>query len=781
VSYGYFDDAAREYVITNPVTPHPWINYLGNRRLSAFISQNAGGLLWYLEPKTRRITRYHYIPAPADRPGFYVYIKDRNTGQLWNPHFAPTCTQLDSFECRHSPGITRFAAEKNGARVEVTYAIASDDVMLFNVSVKNISDRPMDLQVASYVEFGILEFMREIIGWCYLKHHIRFRYHPPSRSIRYDYNVFEAPYKPRIAFGCTAEPAGYDCSRDAFLGPNGSLGRPAALEPNASLSNSELPLGGHGCGAIAVDIKLKPGRATHLAYVFAVADSWQAVDALLARYSDVSAAREAVAAVRAAWSRRLSTFHAETGDACVDRFVNTWNPYNAVITLEHARIISTDHMGVDGLRYRDTTQDAHAVANIDPAFSAERMRQVFRRQTRDGGGCFSFFLHSPEPPQDQPHRSDNTLWQIYTIENLIAETGNFAFLDEAIPFRDGGEATVYQHILLGLRHIYDRRGPRGLPTLYHADWNDGLALFGDEAAESVMTGMQLVYSCRRFAQLAARLGREGDAAWCEAVASELTTILNSDAVWDGRWYRRVLLSNGKFLGGAACREGSIFLNPQSWSVISGVGTHGRGAAAMQAAFERLNTQCGIRILDPPYTGIPEPEDPPLGSSPGTGENGAIFCHANTWAIIAECLLGNAERAFAYYRQLLPEKVADTVGIDHYQREPYVCVSTIVGPAAKLFGRGGISWLSGTASWMYIAATHYLLGVRPTYDGLAVQPCLPSSMKTVRVRRRFRGCLYSIEIDNANRGTIELEVNGRPIEGNIVAPQPASECNIRCWS
>ena len=779
MAYGHFDDEAREYVITDPITPRPWINYLGNRRLSAFISHNAGGLLWHLEPQSRRITRYHYIPAPGDRPGFYVYVRDLSTGEVWNPHFAPACVPLDSFECRHGPGVTRFIAQKNGTRAELTYAIAPDDMLIIKVSLWNTGRLPANLQAVSYVEFGLLEFMREIVGWCYLKHHVGFRFDPAIRAIRYDYHAFEAPFTPRIVFGCTADPAGWECSRDAFIGPVGSLERPQALQPGAGLTNSDLPLGGHGCGTIAVNVALQSGESREFAYLLAIADTWPAADALLAEYSQPAAVDSAIAAVRSTWRQRLDVLRAETGDACVDRFVNTWNPLNALVALEHARIISTDHMGLDGLRYRDTTQDALAAATTDPAFATDRMRLIFAQQTRDGGGCFSFYPHNPLPTSDRPHRSDNTVWQIYTIHNLLAETGDFSLLDEIIPFRDGGEATVYDHVLLGLKHVYDRRGPHGLPTLFDADWNDGLALFNDPAAESVLTGMQLVHSCRLFSQLAARLGRNADARWCHAADDELAAMLNSDAVWDGRWYRRLLLSNGKHLGGSACRQGSIYVNPQSWAVISGVADGDRARTAMQSALERLDTHLGLRLLDPPFTGIPEPEDPPLGSSPGTAENGAIFCHANTWAIIAECLLGNGDRAFKYYRQMLPEVAARTAGQSHYEREPFVYVSTIVGPASKEFGKGGISWLTGTASWMYVAATQYILGIRPTYDGLAVRPCLPSHLGRVMVRRRFRGCVYDIEIENEGRRDAVLSVNGRELDGCVLPPQPGGQCRVRC--
>lgn len=781
MSYGHFDDETGAYVITDPLPPRPWINYLGNRRLTAFISQNAGGLMWYLDPLSRRITRYHYLPAPQDRPGFYVYVRNRKTGTVWNPHFAPTCTSLDRFECRHRPGQTCFAGEKEGIHVAVDYAIPpGDDVMLWKVTVSNRSDEPADLQIVSYLEFGLLEFQRETIGWCYLKNQLGLTYDPKVNAVRYDYHVFEAPFTPRMVFGCTAEVSGFDCSREAFVGRAGSLERPQTLRPDRELTGSELPLGGHGCGTIGVDLHLEGGESRDFAYLFALGSSWDETDARLEKYADLPAVERALQDVNGFWTERLAALQAETGDALIDHYLNVWNPCNSMIALELARRISTDHMGTDGLRYRDTTQDALAVANLDPAFARERMRQVFAQQTREGGGCFAFFPHGSSPTSDEPRRSDNTVWQVYTVKNLIAETGELSFLDEEVPFRDGGAASVYEHILLGLRYIHERRGPNGLPTLYHADWNDGLALFQDEDAESVMLGMQLVHSCNEFKELAERLGRDEDASWCECVVRELSAILNSDLVWDGQWYRRLLLSNGKVIGGHACRQGQIYLNPQSWSVISGVGClDGRGAAAMQSAGEHLDSDYGLRILHPPFTGIPEPEDPPLGSNPGIGENGGIFCHANTWAIIAETMLGNAERAFKYYRQLLPEVVASKVGADHYGREPYVYVSSIVGPVSDRFGEGGISWLTGTASWMHIAATHHLLGIRPTIDGLVVSPCLPQSLPRVRVRRRFRGCTYDIEIENEGRGVPELEVAGRPVESGTVPVQQKAECQVRC--
>jgi cellobiose phosphorylase len=747
-SRGHFSQNA--YCVTEPMTPRPWINYLGNRRLRAFVSQNAGGLLWYREPYSKRITRYHYTAAPGDRPGFYLYVRDRKTGEVWNPHFAPTCTTLDAFLCRHRPGVTEFVGRKNGLEVSLALGVPpSDDVLLWNIQARNVGNATVNVELVSYMEFGLLEVMREAIGWCYLKNQFGLHFDPEIGAIRYDYHVFEAPFSPAMLVGCSEPLSGWECSREAFIGRTGGYDSPEALRQGHSLGNSDLPLGGHACAVHGVDVALEPGATKQFGLAFVIAENWPAAESLLARYRESAAIAAGFAEIDEFWAGRLTGTAVVTGDETVDAMINTWIPYNSIVALDLARTISTDHMGIDGLRYRDTMQDALAVANLDPDFARQRIGQVFATQTAEGGGCFSFFPDDDRPVCDVPRRCDNTVWPVYTVTNYLAETGNMDFLNHMMPYRDGSTGTVYEHIIRGLRYVYERRGPNGLPTLYHADWNDGLALFQDEAAESVMLGMQLVYACRLFRELATRQGENGDAAWCEEVIRELSAILNSDRVWDGRWYRRLILSNGKCLGSAANRQGRIYLNPQSWAVISGVGDfEGRGRIAMDAAAELLDSAAGLQILAPPFTGIPEPEDPPLGSNPGIGENGGIFCHANTWAVIAECLLGRGDRAWKYFHQMLPPVVSARFGVEHYQREPYVFVSSIVGPISDRFGEGGISWLTGTANWMHVAALQYILGVRPTLDGLVVEPCLPAAIPEASVTRRYRGKVYEISLRRA---------------------------------
>ena len=782
MTYGHFDDAAREFVVTDPLTPRPWTNYLGNRRLQAFISQCAGGLMWYLEPESRRLTRYHYVAAPEDRPGFYVYVKDRRTGVVWNPHFAPTGTRLDSYECRHSPGVARFVGEKDGVRIAVDALIPlDDDALLLKVAATNLSDAQADLGFASYLEFGILERVREW-WWGYLKYQFSLRFDADAGCIRHDYRVYEALYAPRMVVGCTEPVSGFECSRDAFLGRAGSLERPEALVTDRGLSNSELPLGGHACGVLGVDLKLGPGDTRHFAYIFAMGDSWDETDGLLRKYRRIEAVDAAMAGLRAFWNERLETLQAETGDAMVDRFINTWTPYQSLTLLGLPCSISTDHQGVDGLRYRDTTQYALTPATLDPPFAMEKMAEVFATQKGGGMGCCSFRPHKPGPPSDQPRRSDNTVWQVYTVKSLVEETGDLSYLDHTVPFRDGGEGSVYDHVLLGLRWIFDHRGPQGLPLLYYADWNDCLGAYRGDETETVMLGMQLVHSCRKFRELAARLGRDADAAWCDEAAAELERVINSDRVWDGGWYRRLLLADGEYVGGKMNAERRIWINTQTWSAISGVGDRdARCATAMESVHELLDTPAGLMMVGPPpgLAGLSLDERAHAAQA-SVGENGGVFNHTNAWAVIAEAMLGHNERAFEYYRRTLPGAVAERFGQERYEREPYVYASAVIGPTSDLFGRGGISWITGTATWMYVAATQYILGIKPTLDGLSIRPCLPAAMKSVRVRRRFRGCAYHIEIDNASRDAVRLEVDGRETDSTVVPARAGAACTVRCF-
>jgi cellobiose phosphorylase len=530
-----------------------------------------------------------------------------------------------------------------------------------------------------------------------------------------------------------------------------------------------------------VDLVLEPGQSQDFGYAFAVADTWQEAEESIRLFGTAKAIQGGIESISALWEKRLGAFQLQADHASLDRFVNVWNPYNAFTTLEHCRMISTDHMGTDGLRFRDTSQDALAAIPLESGIAEEKLRLVLEQQKPDGDGCFAFYPKTQKPVSDTPHRSDNMVWPVYSYKALIAETGKPEVLESMVPFRDGSKGSIYEHLKTGLDLLWSRRGPHGLPKMLHADWNDGLALFQDPEAESVMLGFQLAAALNDLAELAGVTGRNNDAALFRARFAELAAALNSEDVWDGGWYRRLLLSNGKTVGSRANSQGRIYLDVQPWAVLSGVGEHlGRGKAAMQSVFERLASPFGLAIVEPAYRGFPEPTDPPLGSGPGTNENGGIFCHANTWAIIAECLLGNGERAFEYYSRLIPEAVIQRIGSDLYEREPYVYVSTLWGPESSAPGKAGISWLTGTASWMYVAVTQYILGIRPTLAGLQISPCLPSYLPRVSIQRKYRGSVLDILVENMGRGRREIFLDGRLVDGDtLVGVTPGSLHHVRC--
>ncbi len=780
VIYGNFDDSQRAYVVTNPLTPKPWINYLSNRKLATFISQNAGGFLWCRDTTTGRITRYHYLASPSDRPGYYVYVKDHATGKVWNPHFAPTCTELDDFKCYHMPGTTRFVGVKDGIEVSVQYVIPPDDnALLYRVKVTNRSTKAAKLTLASYLEWGILEFYREL-WWAYLKYHCVFSFDAERRCIKNQYNVYEAAYAPAMLMATTEPVAGFECSRDAFIGKAGSLQTPDALCSKRGFTNSELPLGGHGCGVLGVDVQLAPGASKGMAYMFTMGDNWDQAHALLDKYSKLPAIDAAVEQAKQFWEHRLKTLQTQTGDAMVDRFVNTWNPYQSMVLLSLPASTNTEHMGIDSLRWRDFTQYCLTPGNVDPEFAKFKLGEIWPNQHTSGEGCCYYYPNTNKPPGDEPRRSDNTAWSVYSVKNIVEETGDLSYLEQSYPYREGGSGSVYDHVLRGLKWISDNRGPQGLPLMFYADWNDALGDWRSPQTQSVMLALQFVHSCRQFKQLSDRLGRSADSQWCQNAADEMERILNSPAVWDGKWYARLLLGDGTKVGSHKDRETQIWINPQTWSVISGVGAfEGRGNIAMESVFQRLNSPAGLYKQDPPMgsTGVDSEEARCM--RPGVAENGGVFNHTNTWAIIAECLLGHNDRAFEYYRRIIPAVHIERVGADLYEREPFAYVSSVNGPhAGKLFGQGGINWITGTATWMYNAVSQYILGVKPTLDGLSVKPCLPSHLNKVRIARRFRGCMYDIQVDNAARGAWQLEVNGKAIDGTVIPLQKSDTCSVR---
>ena len=777
--YGHFDEAVREYVITEPLTPRPWINYLSTQRMGALVSQGAGGLAWNVNPVNRRISRYDFMGLPEDRPGFYVYIRESN-GTYWNPSFQPCQTPLDVWECRHGMGYTRFVAKRKGLEAELTFFVPPNgDALLWDLVVRNGRKKPEKLFIANYLEFSLFEYYKEMLGWIVLRNQIRFLFDPKLNAIKYHYFVHEAANTNPVFLAGSGKPVGFDCDRAAFIGRGRDTSNPLAVE-RGRLSRAQLPNGGLGIGSLGYTVTLKPGAERRIVWTLGAAETWDEADAVMARYRELPAVDAARRALNEFWSGFLSSFQTDLNDPPIRNMINTWNPYGTYATFYRDRDISTELPGLSGgVRFRDAMQNCMSVCHLYPEEAKGRIELILRHQNKDGSAPNAFMPDAKIQPIQGELRCDSPVWSPITVYGYVAETGDFAFLDRALPYLGGKTGTVYEHLMAGLRQIARDSGSHGLPLLKGRDWDDHVCLFLEDGAESVMTAQNWCYAARLTREMALHGGKADDARWIEAQIAAYTEALNAHA-WDGAWYRQILYKGNRIpLGSKARRENKIYINTQAWAVISGTAPGERAALCLDKMREYLDTDIGIKFLVPPYTGIPEPEDRLISNGPGLGENGGIFIQANCWASMAEAMLGRGDRAYEYYRKLSPPVVSDHVGPDLYLNEPYMHSSHLVADPDPRRGMANLSWLTGTVNWMYIVATQHILGVRPTLDGLRVEPCVPSAWKGFRVTRRFRGATYNIEVVNQRTGKMQARLNDAPIEGALLPLLPAGATGRVC--
>ena len=776
MAYGYFDEESKEYVITEPLVPRPWINYLSNTRIGAFVSQGAGGMAWFHQPVSRRISRYDFLGLPVDRPGFYVYVRESD-GSYWNPSFQPCQRPLDKWQCRQGMGYTRFLAEHKGICAELTLFVPpEDDVLVWDLTLTNKRKRKEELFVANYLEFSLYEYYKEIIGWIVLRNHIRFCYDQQLNAVKYDYFVWEAEYTNPVFLSTNIKAAGYDCDRDRFIGRGRSTANPVAIEKGL-LSNSELPSGGLGIASLGHKTVLKSGQSRRFVWTLGATETWQQADQLIHKYQNLSSVDVAFAELQTEWRNRLSVFLAELPDTEMQNMVNTWNPYGAYTTFFRDRDISSELTGINaGLKFRDTTQNCMSMCHLRPELAHDRLELLMRYQNADGSASADAFLPgSKVTPQMEEPRCDNPVWLPMTAYAYLAETGDFNFLDQVIPYHDHGTGTVYEHLMQGLRQIARDSGDNGLPLLKGRDWDDHVAVFSEEGAESVMTGQNWCYAARLMTEISELKQRWQDKEWIEGQIARYSAALNGPA-WDGQWYRQILFRGDKIpLGSSRRQENKIYGNTQAWAIIAGIADKQRSILCMDKMREHLATEEGIKFLTPPYTGLPEPEDPLSSSGPGLCENGGIFVQANCWAIMAEAMLGRSQYAYEYYHRLLPPVLSRHVGADVYLNEPYMYSSHIVADPSSRKGMANLSWLTGTVNWMYIVATQHILGIQPTLKGLRIKPCIPNEWSGFQVSRKFRGAMYEIEVQNEQRSDEPLVIqNGTRLEGTLLHVAPKGD-------
>lgn len=789
----HFDDARRRIVLEQPALPAPWINYLSNGTLHAFVSQAGGGCVWWRSPLKSRISRYRQYNLPLDSPGFYVYVREAD-GSVWAPMWRPVEAPLDAWRAEHEPGLTRFVARRGALEAVVELFIAPDaNALVWDVQVRNNGAAHVAADVFAYVELSLLDWKQDTDWACYVKHNLQVTHDAETDALIYLYRHFH--FNPQLAacplvyFAASQLVASFCGDRDVFTGPYRTEKNPVALERN-SCGNAENYCG-DPCFAVQCPVTVAPGATARLHFFLGAEPQ-----AIVGWPRALEAARQSIqrlrapgevdrlrAALQAWWDEHLGVLQAELPDADIARQVNIWNPVQCVHTGRYSRSFSQHAAGVRTMGFRDTCQDMLAIAYRRPSWATEVFRYLVSQQYEDG--------HTPhqvnpiEHAPAEPHiHIDNPLWLVMLAYALIAETGELALLDEQAPWLSAhddlspvGAASVWDHLLRIVDFFEGQKGAHGLPLTHKGDWNDSIGKFSKRGkGESVFAAQQYVYVLRQLAALVRARGDEATAARLDTLRAQQIRAIEACA-WDGAWWRRGFDDDGAPIGSAACTYGKIWLNSQSWAVLADVGTREQQQRAMDAVAERLDTRhCGIKKLHPSFASFPDVQDPYSGYSPGCGENGAIFCHANTWAIIAEALLGRAERAWQYYRQLVPHLALQKVGLERYQAEPYAYVSNIVGPENPKYGWANVTQVTGTAAWMDIAATQYLLGLRPELDGLRLAPVLPAEWVGFTARRTFRGCTLHIRVRRARGGeTPGVWLGSQALERNLVPAAALRGC------
>ncbi len=781
MEYYRFDDEQRGVVFLRHDMPTPWTNYLSNGSLHAFISQAGGGLCWWKSPSIFRLTRYRMYNLPIDSPGFYVYLRGED-GTVWSPTFRPCETELDSWEGRHRPGITSFAARKNGIGAEISYFIGpGDDVLIWDLALTGDASAARTVDVFAYVELSLHEWLREVTYGCYNKHQLKCRYDEEAAAMLYLYHADGLPRHddaPLVYLASDRPPESYDGDRDAFVGAYRYERNPLAVQRGACF-NSRLE-GGEPCAAVHVKVNLEPGRTVRVPFFLGVAPgalvNYDGARATMGRTLRALRASGAVQERRERlehwWDDHLSAFSCSIPDPDSARQIRIWTPVQSVHTGRYSRSISFYASGVRPTGFRDTCQDMLALVYRKPGLARSVLLKQLGYQFADGHAVHGYHTEEPFPPSAGNVHSDDHLWLPMLAHALVCESGDRALLSEEVPYLAGdtrgaeGSATVWEHLLTAMEFTDTHLGRHGLPLTLKSDWNDIIGKFARKGrGESVFAGQQYAYVLRLMKELAGVVGDRGAMERLQGFLDRQLEALAACA-WDGSWWRRGFDDDGAAVGSGEASWGKLFLNPQSWAVLAGCGTPDQRVGGMDQVAAQLDTGMGLQILAPSFKTYPDLTDPFSGYNEGCGENGAIFCHANTWAIIAEALLGRGARAWKYYRQLVPHVALQHVGIERYRAEPYAYVSNILGPDNIRFGFANVSQVTGTAAWMDVAATQYLIGIRAELAGLRIDPCIPPDWKGFEAERRYRGTRLKIRIANpegVEKGVRSIEVDGRSLE------------------
>jgi len=786
--FGRFSDDGREYVITDVRTPSPWINYLENGRYFATISAAGGGISYDRSPLHGRITRYRINDVPPDRPGKYIYVKDRDSGDIWSLTWQPVGRGPSSaYRVAHGFGYSRAEAEVEGIRSSVVFFVpVDDDREIWRAVLTNTSGRRRRLSVVGYVEFALGHALVDLINQCDDQHFNRVFLDKDLGALfaTKTYWVTETRGTQhqenkewdRWAFFTVNRPvAAYETVRERFIGPFRNESDPVGL--GSGLSSEDMDCG-NAVGALQVDLDLGPGESADLVFslgVIAKPEFERTKRDIVGRFHDPTEVEAALERVKREWERFLGHTRAETPDPEADVFLNYWVPYQAKVAFDVGRVASFYYWGIGrGFGYRDTAQDTIAIVISDPGRARERVLLLARQMTPDGRVYHHFY---GDGQGEFTKHCDDPLWFVLAVTEYLKETGDLALLDAVEPFVGGERGTVLEHLLAVVRFAEGSLGRHGLPVFGRGDWNDTLDYIGGaEGGESVWGAMFYVAMLARLLELLEHRGEASRHSGVRELRDRLVGAVEAVA-WDGAWYIRALGEDGRRIGSKESRYGRIFVNTQSWAVIAGLPDRGRLVRAMDSVAERLDTPFGPKICAPAFREI----DPTIGlvtrCVPGKKENAAVFCHPAAWVVQAECLLGRGERAFGYFKKLLPGRIDQAT----FAAEPYVYSQYITSDEHPAAGRASHSWQTGTAAWMFRIGFDHILGVRPSYEGLVVDPVVPADWKAFRVERVFRGTRYLVEVanpDGVESGVREILVDGRPWTGRALPRPGGSICRVR---
>jgi len=778
--YGYFDDAAREYVIDRVDVPVSMTNYLGTQRMGTVISHNAGGYSWLDSPQHHRITRFRPNGVPMDWPGHYVYLRDEESGKYWSVSWQPAGLPLDEarYEARHGLSYSRFLCEYEGIHAEQVLFIpreeeGEDPVEIFDVRVRNLSGRERSLSVFGYVEFSFHEIDMD-------NQNFQMSLYAAGSHYEKDAVLCELHYEKDAwqFFAGNFTPDGYDGVREQFIGPYRTERNPLGVETGRLQGSREL--GGNPCGALQKKMTLQPGEEKRVLFYLGTGRGGAAERAR--NTYDEAGTDRAFEALRRFWNIKLSRLQVKTPHENMNRSLNIWNLYQSEVNVLFSRFSSFIEVGGrTGLGYRDTAQDAMCIPHAEKAMCMRRIRQLLHGQMKAGYGLHLFDPAVLEKPDGDGFKSptvipeadkmsmlhglkdacaDDALWLIPAIVENVRESGDRAFFDEIIPFADEGSGTVWEHMKAALDFSFAQVGAHGVTKGLRADWNDCLNLGGGESA---MVAFLLIWAANHFIDAARALGRTEDAEKYGALKRDMEETCRK-VLWDGQWFLRGFTAGGKPIGSREAAEGKVHMESNTWAVISGAADREQGLSCMDAVDEWLYTPWGLMLNAPSFVTLDDSIGFVTRVYPGVKENGAIFSHPNPWAWVAECMLGRGSRAMKFYDALLPENQNDKMEIR--QAEPYSYCQFIMGRDHTAFGRARHPFMTGSSGWAYYAATRYILGIRPGFDALAIDPCIPADWDGFEAVRKWRGAEYRISVrnpDHVEKGVKRILADGREVE------------------